>query len=63
MEVVEKRMIQRELVISEVKKFAANLKFKCSVLLIGSYACGDFNLWSDVDLLMIEDFPVLLSRD
>ncbi len=32
------------------------MDFKCTVLLIGSYARGDFNLWSDVDLLVIADF-------
>lgn len=29
---------------------------KCSVILFGSYARGDFNLWSDLDLVIISDF-------
>ena len=32
------------------------LKFKCTAILIGSYARGDFNLWSDIDILIIGDF-------
>lgn len=33
-----------------------SLDFPCSVFLIGSYARGDFNLWSDVDILLVADF-------
>jgi hypothetical protein len=32
---------------------------RAAVLLIGSYSRGDFNLWSDIDLLLVfdEDLP------
>ena len=33
-----------------------SLEFPCSAFLIGSYARGDFNLWSDVDILLMADF-------
>lgn len=56
MEIIEKRRRQREEVIERVTEFARQLNNKCTVLLIGSYARGDFNLWSDLDLLIIEDF-------
>ena len=56
MEVVEKRIEERNKIIQEAKAYSKNLSFKCSVLLIGSYARGDFNLWSDIDLLIISNF-------
>ena len=56
MEIIEKRKRQRVEMIEQVTEFAKELKLKCTVLLIGSYARGDFNLWSDVDLLIIGEF-------
>ena len=56
MEIVEKRIEERNKIIQEAKAYSKTLPFKCSVLLIGSYARGDFNLWSDIDLLIIGDF-------
>lgn len=56
MEIIEKRRKQREEMIERVTEFARQLNNKCTVLLIGSYARGDFNLWSDVDLLIIGNF-------
>ena len=55
-EVVEKRIEERKKIIQEAKAYSKNLPFKCSVLLIGSYAWGDFNLWSDINLLIIGNF-------
>jgi len=54
-EIIEERKRLRERVIECVKEWASNLPFKASVVLIGSYARGDFNLWSDVDVLLIAD--------
>ena len=56
MEVVEKRIEERNKIIQEAAAYSKTLPFKCSVLLIGSYARGDFNLWSDIDLLIIGNF-------
>lgn len=56
MEIVERRRKQREEVIKDASEFATSLPIKCTVLLIGSYARGDFNIWSDVDLLIIGHF-------
>ena len=56
MEIIEKRKKQRDEVIEQVTEFAKGLNFKCTVLLIGSYARGDFNLWSDIDILVIGPF-------
>jgi hypothetical protein len=55
-EIIERRKRQRDEVIGQVSEFTKGLNFKCTVLLIGSYARGDFNLWSDVDLLIIGEF-------
>ena len=44
--------------INEVKEFAEEVKKKLgkvTVVLYGSYARGDFNLWRDVDILLISD--------
>ncbi len=58
MEILERRRKEREEVIDRARKYSLELPFKCSVLLIGSYARGDFNLWSDVDLLVVGEFSI-----
>jgi len=55
-EAIEERVRARERVVSEAKAWAQKLAFPATVVLIGSYARGDFNLWSDVDLLLVADF-------
>lgn len=55
MEAVKRRRRKREEVIKEARRWARSIRFKSSAILIGSYARGDFNLWSDVDLLLISD--------
>ncbi|MEX0568366.1 MAG: nucleotidyltransferase domain-containing protein [Candidatus Njordarchaeota archaeon] len=32
-----------------------NLNFKATIFLIGSYARGDFNFWSDIDILLVAE--------
>ncbi len=56
MEIIEKRITERNNIINHVRDYSNSLNFKCTVILIGSYARGDFNLWSDIDLLIIGDF-------
>jgi len=57
MEIIERRKRLREHVIKKASNWASKLPFKVTAILIGSYARGDFNLWSDVDVLLIsEDF-------
>ena len=56
MEIIREREKTRRKVISEAKAWAKTLKFKSTVILVGSYARGDFNLWSDVDILLIANF-------
>lgn len=55
MEVIKRREKRRREVIENARKWASSLDFKTSAILIGSYARGDFNLWSDVDILIISD--------
>lgn len=55
-DVIRKREIVRKKVIKFVEKWAKKLRFPATVVLIGSYARGDFNLWSDVDVMLISDF-------
>ncbi|QOJ79807.1 nucleotidyltransferase domain-containing protein [Infirmifilum lucidum] len=42
--------------IEEVRKFAESLRGRYSVFLVGSYARGDFNVWSDVDVVVVGEF-------
>jgi len=57
MEVIERRKKLREKVAEVASDWAAKLPFKATAILAGSYARGDFNLWSDIDVLLIsEDF-------
>lgn len=55
MEIVEERRRLREEVLRRAREWAQNLQFKASAILIGSYARGDFNLWSDVDVVLIAE--------
>lgn len=55
MEVVERRRKLREKFIEEASNWVAELPFKATAILIGSYARGDFNLWSDIDILLISN--------
>ncbi|MBS7626578.1 nucleotidyltransferase domain-containing protein [Candidatus Bathyarchaeota archaeon] len=53
MEVIEKRKELRRKIIETASSWVTGLNLKVTAVLIGSYARGDFNLWSDVDLLMV----------
>lgn len=55
MEVIRRRIEERERVIKEAKEWASKLSFRVTAILIGSYARGDFNKWSDVDVMLITD--------
>ncbi|MEM1769132.1 MAG: nucleotidyltransferase domain-containing protein [Saccharolobus sp.] len=55
MEVIKRREEKRREVIENARKWASSLNFRTSAILIGSYARGDFNLWSDVDIVIISD--------
>ncbi len=55
-ELLKRRDEERRAVINRARQFSLKLREKLgevTVLLYGSYARGDFNLWSDVDLLII----------
>ncbi len=55
MEIIKQREKKRIEVIEIAKRWASSLDFDVTAILIGSYARGDFNLWSDVDVLLISD--------
>ncbi len=55
MEIVEERIKERRRIIELAEKWAKKLEFKVTAILIGSFARGDFNLWSDVDILLVSD--------
>jgi Nucleotidyltransferase domain. len=55
-EIIKKRIEKRNNIINEAKKFVFSLKGKYTAFLIGSYARGDFNIGSDVDILLIGEF-------
>lgn len=52
-DIIEKRVRERLRVIEEARRWAESLQPPVSVILVGSYARGDFNAWSDVDLLVV----------
>ncbi|MEM4581536.1 MAG: nucleotidyltransferase domain-containing protein [Candidatus Korarchaeum sp.] len=56
MGVLEERERIREEILRKAKEWADDLPFKATVIIVGSYARGDFNLWSDVDVLLISEF-------
>jgi len=55
-EIIERRKREQERVIKSVQDWARSLPFKSTVILVGSYARGDFNLWSDIDVVLIAEF-------
>ena len=56
MDIIERRIKEQEKVIDRSRNFAQNLPLNSSAFLVGSYARGDFNLWSDVDIVVISNF-------
>ncbi|MBS7648760.1 nucleotidyltransferase domain-containing protein, partial [Candidatus Bathyarchaeota archaeon] len=53
MEIIEERRRLREKRIEEAREWASRIRLRVTAILIGSFARGDFNLWSDVDILVI----------
>lgn len=56
MEVVERRLKRWREVVEGAREFARSLEGPVSAILVGSYARGDFNAWSDVDIVLIGRF-------
>lgn len=55
LEILKRREDMRRAVIEAGRRWVLSLKGRLSAFLIGSYARGDFNLWSDVDVVLISD--------
>jgi len=56
--VFEQRRLMREEAIRKAREYAEKVKAfigKVSAVLVGSYARGDFNEWSDIDLLIVAE--------
>ncbi len=56
--IIEKRRKMRSIALKKAYSFTECVSKKLRVyksILIGSYARGDFNVWSDIDLLSIAD--------
>jgi len=59
--VIETRRRVREEAVREARVFAECAKSKLgrvTAVVFGSYARGDFNAWSDIDLLVVTDTPL-----
>lgn len=56
--VIERRRAQRRALIARTRQWAAELEPRLSLraaVVFGSVARGDFNRWSDVDVLLVSD--------
>lgn len=51
--VVQRRLRERLRVIEQARRWARGLPGPVTAVLTGSYARGDFNLWSDVDIVLV----------
>jgi len=51
--ILARRRRQRARVIEEARRWAQSLPGPLSAVLVGSYARGDFNAWSDVDVVLV----------
>ncbi len=56
MEIIKRRIKERERVIAEAKKWLNKIPYKKTAILIGSYVRGGFNQWSDIDLIIIANY-------
>ena len=57
-DVLARRRTERRKLVSRAREFAASLPDQLAVravVVFGSVARGDFNLWSDVDVLVVAD--------
>ena len=52
-EIIRSRRERRRRVIEEARGWASKLQHPCTAILVGSYARGDYNLWSDVDIVLV----------
>jgi len=57
----EREEIRRK-VIEHVRSWAKKIRFPATIILIGSYARGDHNFWSDIDILLIANTEKALHR-
>lgn len=55
-DIIAERERKRREVIEKARRYVISLKGRYSSFLIGSYARGDFNVWSDIDVLLIGEF-------
>ena len=56
--IIEERKRRRREIIDKLVEYTRDLRRtlgKVTVVLYGSYARGDFNAWSDIDLIIISD--------
>lgn len=56
--VIEERRKQREVFLEEARRFVARLSTRVDIemaFVVGSVARGDFNVWSDVDVLIVAE--------
>ena len=51
--IIGERLRERVRVIEEARKWSRGLKYPVTAILVGSYARGDFNKWSDVDIILV----------
>lgn len=51
--VIEKRIREWRRVVEKARSWALSLRLEATVVLVGSYARGDFNVWSDVDIVIV----------
>ncbi|MCX8205389.1 MAG: nucleotidyltransferase domain-containing protein [Candidatus Nezhaarchaeota archaeon] len=56
MDIFKEREVARSKVLKEAGEWAQAFRAPCTVVLIGSYARGDFNKWSDVDVVLVSEF-------
>lgn len=57
-DIIRMRMGIRNHVIDDLRRYAETLRARwggLTMILYGSYARGDFNLWSDVDVILVSE--------
>lgn len=65
-EVIARRRVERAALLDVARRFAESLDPAlgvCAVVVFGSVARGDFNVWSDIDVLVVADHLPVRALD
>lgn len=61
-ETLKERKRLKDKVVAKAREWALRILFRATAILIDSYASGDFNLWSDIDIILTWDISYRVAE-